>query len=178
MKKACILFVALASLGLAPSTAARAETLVIVNLVSDEGVGSDIGRISVTETPYGVVLAPSLEGLPPGMHGFHVHENPSCAAKEIDGKPRAAGAAGDHLDPEKTGRHGAPWGEGHLGDLPPLYVDEDGSARHPVLAPRLKLADLQGRAIMIHAGGDNYADEPSKLGGGGSRVACGVVKGS
>src|SRR5690606_1630249 len=63
-------------------------------------------------------------------------------------------------------------------DLPPLYVDEDGSARHPVLAPRLKLADLQGRAIMIHAGGDNYADEPSKLGGGGSRVACGVVKGS
>jgi len=112
------------------------------------------------------------------MHCFHVHENPICAAKEIDGKPRAAGAAGDHLDPEKTGRHGAPWGEGHLGDLPPLYVDEDGSARHPVLAPRLKLADLQGRAIMIHAGGDNYADEPSKLGGGGSRVACGVVKGS
>lgn len=47
-----------------------------------------------------------------------------------------------------------------------------------MLAPRLKLADLQGRAIMIHAGGDNYADEPSKLGGGGSRVACGVVKGS
>jgi len=27
---------------------------------------------------------------------------------------------------------------------------------------------------MIHAGGDNYTDEPA-LGGGGARVACGVI---
>ena len=26
---------------------------------------------------------------------------------------------------------------------------------------------------MVHAGGDNYSDEP-KLGGGGKRVACGT----
>ncbi len=30
-----------------------------------------------------------------------------------------------------------------------------------VIAPQLKLADVKGRAIMIHAGGDNYADQPS-----------------
>ena len=29
---------------------------------------------------------------------------------------------------------------------------------------------------MIHSGGDNYSDEP-KLGGGGARVACGVIEG-
>jgi len=29
---------------------------------------------------------------------------------------------------------------------------------------------------MIHAGSDNYADEPKPLGGGGSRVACGVIE--
>jgi Cu-Zn family superoxide dismutase len=29
---------------------------------------------------------------------------------------------------------------------------------------------------MVHAGGDNYADEPQKLGGGGARVACGVAE--
>jgi Cu-Zn family superoxide dismutase len=29
---------------------------------------------------------------------------------------------------------------------------------------------------MVHAGGDNYADQPEPLGGGGPRVACGVVK--
>lgn len=178
MKKAILLFLAFALLGLAPLTAARAETFVIMNLVTDEGVGADVGRIVVTETPHGLVFTPKLERLPPGMHGFHVHEKPDCGAKEIDGKPTAAGAAGGHLDPEGAGRHGTPWGDGHLGDLPPLYVDEEGSASQPVLAPRLELADLQGRSVMIHAGGDNFSDEPSKLGGGGSRIACGVVKGS
>jgi Cu-Zn family superoxide dismutase len=46
----------------------------------------------------------------------------------------------------------------------------------PLLAPRLKLADIKGRSLMIHAGGDNYSDTPAPLGGGGARAACGVVK--
>ncbi|SSP59941.1 Cu/Zn superoxide dismutase [Acinetobacter baumannii] len=29
---------------------------------------------------------------------------------------------------------------------------------------------------MIHAGGDNYSDSPLPLGGGGARIACGVIK--
>lgn len=176
MRKALSLFATSLLLALGAMSVAQAETFVIVNLVTKEGVGPDIGRITVAETPYGVVFTPDLERLPPGMHGLHVHENPSCAAKDVDGKPTAAGAAGGHLDPEGTGRHGAPWGDGHLGDLPPLYVDADGHASQAVLAPRLKLADLEGRSVMIHAGGDNFSDEPSKLGGGGSRIACGIVK--
>jgi Cu-Zn family superoxide dismutase len=28
---------------------------------------------------------------------------------------------------------------------------------------------------MLHAGGDNYADQPAALGGGGGRMACGIV---
>ncbi|MFQ5544838.1 MAG: superoxide dismutase family protein, partial [Acidiferrobacterales bacterium] len=67
-------------------------------------------------------------------------------------------------------------GEGHLGDLPALYVDGDGNATYPILAPRLRVADLRGRSLMIHSGGDNYSDNPKKLGGGGARMACGVVK--
>jgi Cu-Zn family superoxide dismutase len=46
----------------------------------------------------------------------------------------------------------------------------------PVLAPRLKVADIKGRSLMIHAGGDNYSDLPVKLGGGGARIACGVIR--
>ena len=45
----------------------------------------------------------------------------------------------------------------------------------PVLAPRLNMADLKGRSLMIHAGGDNHADHPAPLGGGGARVVCGVT---
>jgi Cu/Zn superoxide dismutase len=29
---------------------------------------------------------------------------------------------------------------------------------------------------LIHAGGDNYSDQPAPLGGGGVRLACGVAK--
>jgi len=64
---------------------------------------------------------------------------------------------------------------GHLGDLPALKVAADGTAKVTVVAPRLKLADVQGRAIMVHAGGDNYSDSPKPLGGGGDRIACGVI---
>ncbi len=63
-----------------------------------------------------------------------------------------------------------------MGDLPALVVDNNGVATTAVIAPRLKLADIQGRAIMIHAGGDNYSDSPLPLGGGGARIACGVIQ--
>jgi Cu-Zn family superoxide dismutase len=58
--------------------------------------------------------------------------------------------------------------------LPPLFVDAAGNASQAVLAPRLKLTDLQGRSLMVHVGGDNHADHPAPLGGGGARLLCGV----
>ena len=45
-----------------------------------------------------------------------------------------------------------------------------------LLAPRIKLSEIKGRSLMIHAGGDNYSDDPKPLGGGGARVACGVIE--
>lgn len=158
------------------STASSAATVIPVNRVDEKGVGADIGTIVVAESAYGLVFTPALHGLAPGLHGFHVHQNPSCAPAEKDGKMGAAVAAGGHLDPAASAKHGEPWGAGHLGDLPPLFVDADGRATQPVLAPRLKAADIAGRAIVVHAGGDNHADQPQPLGGGGARIACGVVK--
>jgi len=93
-----------------------------------------------------------------------------------DNKPMVGMAAGGHYDPAGTGKHEGPYGEGHLGDLPALYVGTDGKATLPILAPRLKTVNLKGRSLMIHAGGDNYSDVPAALGGGGARMACGVVK--
>lgn len=157
------------------SVPAWAETVVTLNVVDEKGVGAQIGKVTIADSRYGLVFTPALQGLPPGLHGFHVHQNPSCQPAEKDGKTIAAGAAGGHYDPAGTNRHGEPWGDGHLGDLPPLYVDANGSATQPVLAPRLKAADVAGRSLMVHAGGDNHADHPAPLGGGGARVACGVV---
>ncbi|GEK13777.1 superoxide dismutase family protein [Aliivibrio fischeri] len=136
-----------------------------------------VGQITITSTEYGTVFTPELSNLPSGLHGFHIHTNPSCESATINNKTILGGAAGGHYDPENTGKHGFPWtSNNHLGDLPALYVDHHGIANQPVIAPRIKLSDLKGRSIMIHAGGDNHSDHPAALGGGGGRLVCGVIK--
>ncbi|WP_237065714.1 superoxide dismutase [Cu-Zn] SodC [Microbulbifer guangxiensis] len=176
MKLSCRYLLGAAALSLA--SLARADIVIEMHSVSADGVGKSLGKVIATQSKYGVIFTPMLEGLPAEgtLHGFHVHQNPSCEPAEKEGKMVPALSAGGHYDPKKTNRHSFPWGTGHLGDLPALYVDMDGKATSPVLAPRLKLSDLKGRALMIHAGGDNYSDQPKPLGGGGSRVACGVVR--
>jgi Cu-Zn family superoxide dismutase len=148
-----------------------------MTLVSADGTGKMIGTVTIAESPNGLVFTPALTGLPAGPHGYHVHETGSCAVNEKDGKKVAAGAAGGHYDPHGTKQHLGPTGSGHLGDLPPLVVGGDGRATVAVTAPHLtKLAEVKGKALMIHAGGDNYADKPQPLGGGGARIACGVIQ--
>ena len=155
---------------------ASADTEVQMHTVNEQGQAEAIGTVTIAESEHGLVFTPQLEGLDPGVHGFHIHENPSCEPGENNGKVVAAGAAGGHYDPEGAGKHGFPWGDGHLGDLPALYVDGEGNAITPVLAPRLdSLSDVSERSIMVHMGGDNHADDPKPLGGGGARVACGVI---
>ena len=165
-------FIAMACAGTAPA----AEKVIEMNLVNDHGIGEAIGTVTATDGQFGLILTPRLSNLPQGIHGFHVHQNPDCSHVMPGGKPTAALAAGGHYDPAKTDRHEGPYGNGHLGDLPALFVDKEGKAALPVLAPRLKVADLKGRSLMIHAGGDNYSDLPEKLGGGGGRIACGAIK--
>ncbi|MEA1672605.1 superoxide dismutase [Cu-Zn] SodC [Nitrospirillum sp. BR 11163] len=161
----------------APGLALAATPVVTtVHLITATGVGAAIGTITATEGGDGLVLTPKLTGLPPGVHGFHLHANASCQPGEKDGKPGAGLGAGGHFDPASTGKHLGPTADGHKGDLPPLTVTADGSSSsEPLTAPHLKLADLAGHAFVIHAGGDNFSDTPEPLGGGGGRIACGVV---
>ena len=152
-----------------------ADVVVPMHMVNEQGNAQAIGHVTIAESAHGLVLTPQLNGLPAGVHGFHVHENGSCAPGLRDGKPVPALAAGGHYDPLASKRHGTPWGEGHLGDLPGLVVDHHGHASYAVLAPRLKLSDVKSRSLMVHVGGDNHADHPEPLGGGGARMACGVI---
>lgn len=143
--------------------------------ISEKGTGAKIGTIELRETTLGLMFSPNLKGLPPGERGFHVHEKGDCGPALKDGKMAAGFAAGPHYDPDRHGKHLGPKGEGHRGDLDVLKVAADGTATHPILSNRLKRADIAGRTVMIHAGGDNYSDKPEPLGGGGPRIACGVV---
>lgn len=157
------------------SGAIAAPLSIEINATAADGVGASLGSITVEDTDYGLLLTPNLDNLPAGVHGFHIHQNSNCGPAEKDGSTVPGLAAGGHFDPTGAGSHLGPYALGHLGDLPPLIVDDAGTATLPVLAPRPTVADLQGRSLTIHAGGDNYADDPTPLGGGGARIACGVV---
>jgi len=155
----------------------QAEELVIrMNLIDSSGTGKAIGSITASSSPYGTIFTPDLVDLSTGLHGFHVHQNASCGLGEKGGNIVPGLAAGGHYDPAGTKTHLGPYENGHLGDLPALYVDTHGIATHPGLAPRIDISDIKGRALMIHTAGDNYRDHPKKLGGGGARVACGVIR--
>lgn len=126
-----------------------------------------IGTVHLKDTGFGLLIEPHLQGVKTGLHGFHIHLNPSCDDKGM--------AAGGHFDPFKSNQHKGPYSDGHLGDLPALYADHKGTVTLPVVAPRLKVKQVYGHSLMLHSGGDNYSDHPQKLGGGGPRLACGVL---
>jgi len=155
--------------------AAPAPVTVTMNRIDATGVGKPAGTVLVKETPDGIELDTNLTGLPPGEHGFHLHEHGSCAPADKDGKPTAGESAGGHYDPAGTKAHKGPEGGGHKGDLPKLQVGTDGTAKTTLRVRGLTLADVSGKALVIHEGGDNYSDTPKPLGGGGARIACGVV---
>lgn len=147
---------------------AHATLRIPVVLVNGSHSGDEVGYIKADDTIDGLLLTPRLHGLPPGVHGFQVYQCPFCQ--------HHAQGVGGHWDPRKTEQHEGPYqGNGHLGDLPVLIVDEKGRARLPVLAPRLTLAQIKGRAVVIHAKMDNYSDSPVENGGEGVKLACGVV---
>jgi len=172
-----VLAIALAVVPIATGGAYAASETVTMNAIDANGVGTEIGTLRLSDTNDGLEITPQLANLPAGDHGFHVHVNPNCGpGAGPNGQPAAGLAAGGHYDPANTGKHLGPQGEGHKGDMPVLTVDAGGKATKALVVPRLAVADVKGRSIMIHSGGDNYSDQPAPLGGGGARIACGVVK--
>jgi len=158
---------------------ARAKTpkpvTVKVKAITAKGVGKQIGTVTIKQTAEGLELKAKLKKLSPGDHGLHIHENGSCDPADKEGVATAGQAAGGHFDPDKTGAHKGPAGGGHKGDLPLLTVDAKGNASGTLKVAGLTLADVLGKSLMIHEGGDNYSDTPKPLGGGGGRIACGLI---
>ena len=178
---ACTTLGASALTGCASYTAKQAKTETVnvyavdrQNFVSAHGIGVRVGTLRLSDSPEGLRIKTHLYGLLPGVHGWHIHEKYSCSSAAKDGQLIPALAAGGHFNPTQVAHHGSPT-TGHLGDLPVLTIDAKGRSSETLIAPRLKLADIHQRAIVIHAGGDNYADEPLPVGGGGERVACGLI---
>jgi Cu-Zn family superoxide dismutase len=159
---------ALATLGLASSAYAVDKA----NAVLKDKDGKDVGKVELTETPGGVLLRLTLDGVPPGEHAFHVHAVGKCEAPDFK-------SAGPHFNPDET-KHGLLNPEGpHSGDMPNLHVPDGGKLTVEVLNEMVTLdgeqalLDADGSAIVVHASADDYTTDPA--GNAGDRIACGVV---
>ena len=176
MKKPSTAIVLVFSLASSLALAAKTEKVTVkVSLIDKTGTLKPAGTVTLSDGKGGLTIMPKLKGLPPGEHGFHIHEKGSCDPAEKEGAQVAGLAAGGHFDPDGTKAHKGPGGGGHKGDLPKLEVSDKGVANAKLEVPGVTLADVRGKALMIHANGDNYADAPKPLGGGGDRIACGVI---
>ena len=120
----------LAGLTLAGAASAQ-ELSVTMNAITAEGIGEPVGphdRLDAGRCH----LHRRVTWAPGGEHGFHVHQNGDCAPGPDDtGKVVAGGAAGKHWDPQATNAHRGPEGDGHLGDVPSIVANPDGTATSP-----------------------------------------------
>ncbi len=176
-RKARLALLTTLALGVGARAADAAQAFANLYLTTPDGRGAAVGSAIFSDGGAGAHIRLSLHGLPPGEHGFHVHAKGSCDPTMKDGMPVLAGAAGGHYDPNLSGKHEGPAGMGHVGDLPVITVGADGAASGTLDAPRIRdVSSLRGHTLMIHAGGDNYSDTPAPLGGGGPRMACGLIQ--
>ena len=76
---------------LVAASAAWAESQVTMTMVDEKGIGTNIGTVTASDSTFGLVLTPALKSLAPGLHGFHVHQNPSCGPREADAATLVAG---------------------------------------------------------------------------------------
>src|SRR3546814_10111839 len=72
------------------------RTVAAANMIDREG--RPLGSVALVETPNGVLLQSKLDGLPPGMHGFHIHEAGSC-------EPPAFESAGERKSTRLNSSH-------------------------------------------------------------------------
>ena len=135
--------------------------------------GREVGTVSFTEGPRGLLLHAELHDLLAGTLAFHLHATGSCSPDFM--------AGGGHFNP--TGKkHGFLAEEGpHLGDMPNIHVPASGTLAFEFYLPEVsldkgeaRLLDDDGATVMIHAKPDDYKTDPA--GGAGDRIACGVIQ--
>src|SRR5574342_606577 len=138
---------------------------IIADILNIEGM--PIGVASFYEERGGLALYMSVQGLSPGVHALHIHENAMCEKPDFS-------SAGAHYNPFDK-EHGLENPKGaHAGDLPNFEAGTSGGAHVELKVQNLYLSQLKGHSLVIHADADDYKTDPS--GNSGARVACAVLK--
>ncbi len=159
-------FPLLAAAAPGPGGAARAEL--------KDAAGNSVATATFTPVEHGVAVQVVARKLPPGSHGFHVHEAGKCDPPDFK-------SAGGHFNP--TGKqHGLLNPQGHhAGDMPNLAIGADGTGTGVFVVYGATLAGGPsslfhegGTSVVIHASADDMKTDPA--GNSGARIACGVIE--
>lgn len=131
--------------------------------------GNVRGVVTFTHVSEGIRIVADIEGLSPGMHGFHIHEKGDCSTPD-------ASSAGGHFDPRHS-KHGSPDSpERHVGDLGNIVADSKGHAHYDRVDTLISFEgenNILGKAVIVHSDADDYKTQPT--GNAGGREACGVI---
>lgn len=150
--------------------ALEGKELQVLHVELIDGKGQKIGSAMLREGTKGVLIQVEAQGLTPGKHGFHIHEQ---TFKDAD-----FAQAGGHFNPTKK-EHGRLNPKGyHLGDLGNLTVGQDGTVQAEIFAGgvTLKKGDphsILGRSLIIHSEEDDELTDPA--GNAGDRIAGGNI---
>ena len=138
--------------------------------------GSSVsGTVTFTQENGSVTMVAEMEGLTEGMHAIHIHEKADCSSP--DGK-----STGGHWNPtaEPHGKWGAEEGF-HKGDIGNFMADSDGKGSITFTTDQWCLGcgdetkDILGKAVIVHAGTDDFTTQPT--GAAGGRVSCtGIIQ--
>jgi Cu-Zn family superoxide dismutase len=140
-------------------------------LIEGKSGSSLTGKAVFVQRGNSVALQITLENASPGIHAIHLHEKGDCSAP--DGM-----SAGPHWNPE--GQAHGKWGHSpfHRGDIGNIEVGKDGKGSTSLTSEVWSVGgapetDVTNKAVVVHAGPDDFATQPT--GNAGGRIGCGVV---
>lgn len=136
------------------------------------GNGSAIGgTVRFYQTRNGVLIIAQMNGLPVAPNpcggavlGFHIHGGTDCHPRGND----PFGGATTHYNP-----HDCPH-PFHAGDMPPLFVNQNGTALSAFLTDRFTVREILGKTVVVHDDRDDFTSQPAGM--SGNKIACGVIR--
>ena len=146
-------------------------------VLTNTTIDSIEGTIKLSEQDNGSLIDINIKGLPPGLHGFHIHNKGNLT----DGCKSLC----SHFNPFDKNHGGPDSKEHHVGDLGNIFADQYGNVNIQIFGNDIYLngpLSVLGRSFVIHSGEDDLGlgtgvkrAESLKTGNAGHRIACGVI---
>ncbi|HLD69586.1 MAG TPA: superoxide dismutase family protein [Candidatus Omnitrophota bacterium] len=172
MKRITIFFIIMTSILIATvATFVCAQITEPDAIATIKGTGPEstsiAGTVTFKQVGNDLTISVSVQGVPPGKHGFHIHEKGDCSD---NGK-----AAGGHFNPMGV-THGFLPTDGHekahSGDMGNIDIAEDGTGKLELTLPYVHLSTVSGLAVILHEKVDDFGQPTGNAGG---RIGCGII---